>query len=295
MADYDNSRYTYTQVLAGTGYYMKDDMLRYSAGVKTMQEKLNTAGHNCGTPDGKFGNGTDTAVKSFQRSKSLTVDGKAGKATLTVLDKATSGGSSGASTAAKNLKKKFGSIISSFASKYSIGEDVLGGFILTESSGSGFTNGKLLIRFENHIFLKNVSNASKIFKVEDKVHYYYKNGTWKKTHTGNQSSEYDAFNLAIGLNEYYAYYSISMGLPQIMGFNYEVTGFRSPKAMFDDFSISEDNQMKGFCTFIAKYSNGSLLKACQSRDFNKMGAIYNGDGATYGPKLKTNAADYAKA
>lgn len=40
---------------------------------------------------------------------------------------------------------------------------------------------------------------------------------------------------------------------------------------------------------------GSLLKACQSRDFNKMGAIYNGDGATYGPKLKANAADYAKA
>jgi len=42
-----------------------------------------------------------------------------------------------------------------------------------------------------------------------------------------------------------------------------ITGFSSPKAMFQDFSISEDNQMKGFCTFIVKYSNGSLLKACQ--------------------------------
>ena len=221
--------------------------------------------------------------------------GYAGKATLTALDQATSGGSLGASAAAINLKTKFGSIISSFASKYSVGEDVLGGFILTESSESGFTSEKLLIRFENHIFLKNVSNASKTFKVEDKIHYYYKNGTWNKTHTGNQASEYDAFNLAIGINEYYAYYSISMGLPHIMGFHYEVTGFSSPKAMFNDFSISEDNQMKGFCTFITKYSNGSLLKTCQSRDFNKMGAIYNGDGATYGPKLKTNAADYAKA
>ena len=54
MANYDNSRYTYAQVLAGTGYYMKDDSLRYSAGVKTMQGKLNTAGYNCGTADGKF-------------------------------------------------------------------------------------------------------------------------------------------------------------------------------------------------------------------------------------------------
>lgn len=51
---------------------MKDDKLRYSAGVKTMQTKLNTAGYNCSTPDGKFGSGTDTAVRSFQRAKGLT-------------------------------------------------------------------------------------------------------------------------------------------------------------------------------------------------------------------------------
>ncbi len=94
MADYDNSRYTYAQVLAGTGYYMKDDKLRYSAGVKTMQGKLNTAGYNCGTPDGKFGSGTDTGVRNFQRAKGLTVDGKAGKATLTTLDAAGSGSGS---------------------------------------------------------------------------------------------------------------------------------------------------------------------------------------------------------
>ncbi|MDE7323565.1 MAG: peptidoglycan-binding protein [Lachnospiraceae bacterium] len=92
MADYDNSRYTYAQVLAGTGYYMQDDKLRYSAGVKTMQEKLNKVGYNCGTPDGKFGNGTNTAVRNFQKAKALTVDGKAGKNTLAALDKATSGG-----------------------------------------------------------------------------------------------------------------------------------------------------------------------------------------------------------
>lgn len=94
MANYDNSRYTYAQVLAGNGYYMKDDKLRYSAGVKTMQTKLNTAGYNCGTPDGKFGSGTDTAVRKFQKAKKLTVDGKAGKNTLIALNAATSGSSS---------------------------------------------------------------------------------------------------------------------------------------------------------------------------------------------------------
>lgn len=91
MASYDNSRYTYEQVLAGTGYYMKDDNLVYSAGVKTMQTKLNTAGYNCGSADGKFGSNTDTAVRNFQKAYALTVDGKAGKNTLTKLDSVTSG------------------------------------------------------------------------------------------------------------------------------------------------------------------------------------------------------------
>lgn len=93
MANYDNSRYTYAQVLAGIGYYKKDDMLRYSAGVKTMQEKLNKAGHNCGTPDGKFGTNTHNAVYAFQVAQDLKPDCLAGKDTLKKLDSVTSGGS----------------------------------------------------------------------------------------------------------------------------------------------------------------------------------------------------------
>ncbi len=34
MAGYDNSRYTYAQVLSGTGYYKQDSNLKYSSGVK---------------------------------------------------------------------------------------------------------------------------------------------------------------------------------------------------------------------------------------------------------------------
>jgi len=73
MANYNNAAYIYAQVLAGTGYYMKDDLLRYSEGVKTMQTKLNAAGYNCGTPDGKFGTGTNIAVRSFQSAKGLQI------------------------------------------------------------------------------------------------------------------------------------------------------------------------------------------------------------------------------
>lgn len=95
---YDNSRYTYEEVLSGTGYYMQDTQLRFSQGVKTMQEKLNTAGYNCGTPDGRFGSGTDNAVKNFQTAHNLTPNGIADGATLTALDTAASGGDTGEET-----------------------------------------------------------------------------------------------------------------------------------------------------------------------------------------------------
>jgi hypothetical protein len=86
MASYDNSKYTYAQVLNGTGYYKQDSNLKYSSGVKTMQTKLNNTGFWCGTPDGKFGADTDAVVRNFQDAYGITVDGAAGKKTLAKLD-----------------------------------------------------------------------------------------------------------------------------------------------------------------------------------------------------------------
>ncbi len=45
-------------------------------------ESFSVAGYDTGTPDGKFGNCTDTAVRNFHRSNNLGVDGKSGKSTL---------------------------------------------------------------------------------------------------------------------------------------------------------------------------------------------------------------------
>lgn len=93
---YDNSRYTYEGILAGNGhYYTEDSLLRYSKGVEQMQERLNAVDCSCGTPDGKYGPKTTTAVLKFQREHDLRADNKAGKDTLTALDAAFFGGSSG--------------------------------------------------------------------------------------------------------------------------------------------------------------------------------------------------------
>ena len=53
--------------------------------VKQMQQALKNQGYFSGTVDGYFGEGTETAVKAFQRSHGLRVDGEAGPATLRVL------------------------------------------------------------------------------------------------------------------------------------------------------------------------------------------------------------------
>ncbi|MBE5960314.1 MAG: peptidoglycan-binding protein [Lachnospiraceae bacterium] len=49
---------------------------------------MNKLNYNCGTPDGTFGSGTETALKNFQKAHSLTDDGLAGSSTLAAIKKA---------------------------------------------------------------------------------------------------------------------------------------------------------------------------------------------------------------
>lgn len=92
MRKHSNALYTYEQVLAGRGYYSREDQPGYSAGVKMMQKKLNDAGFDCGTPDGLFGENTSRAVYQFQTAHNLKPDCLAGKDTLARLDASGSGG-----------------------------------------------------------------------------------------------------------------------------------------------------------------------------------------------------------
>ena len=87
---YDNSRFTYENVLTGNGYYMQDTST-VSSGVEEMQEKLNLAGFWCGTPDGKFGAHSHEAVCHFQREYNFTANGIVDKDILEKLDEVSAG------------------------------------------------------------------------------------------------------------------------------------------------------------------------------------------------------------
>ncbi|MBQ8536308.1 MAG: peptidoglycan-binding protein, partial [Clostridia bacterium] len=64
------------------------ETLRYrdeGPAVLQMQQALNALGYNTKGADGKFGPGTEEAIRAFQRDQRLNVDGLAGHATLTRL------------------------------------------------------------------------------------------------------------------------------------------------------------------------------------------------------------------
>ncbi|NLJ78762.1 MAG: hypothetical protein GX329_05310 [Tissierellia bacterium] len=78
--------------------------------VRTLQQKLNSLGYNCGSVDGIFGANTLNAVRNFQRRNGLAVDGIVGPATRSKLyggstpsrgGGTSSGGSSSSSSSGK--------------------------------------------------------------------------------------------------------------------------------------------------------------------------------------------------
>ena len=77
----ESASWTVSRLLKRTSPLMKGD------DVKNLQKALIAAGYSCGGKgaDGQFGDNTESAVKKFQKAKGLTVDGKAGKNTITAL------------------------------------------------------------------------------------------------------------------------------------------------------------------------------------------------------------------
>ena len=73
-----------TSGMSSTGYTTLEIGMEGDA-VRTLQKRLKELGYYSGSADGRYGEGTASAVMAFQLRNSLTVDGKAGPATQRVL------------------------------------------------------------------------------------------------------------------------------------------------------------------------------------------------------------------
>ncbi len=168
-----------------------------------------------------------------------------------------------------------------------------------ESGGRGFTPGKPVLRFENHVFWdkwghNNAAKFDQHFRfgghgATGKRHknHAFRNpaGTpWRSFHGGAQTLEYEVFDFASTLaGREPACLSSSFGGPQIMGFNHAACGYKDAATLFTRFAADPRWQVLGFFDFCR--TNG-LVDEIRDRRWVDFGQRYNGDGAVYGPLLK---------
>jgi hypothetical protein len=196
---------------------------------------------------------------------------------------------------------RFGGLIRKLSDIIDIDPGCAVAVLCVESSGKGFSpDGRMIIRFENHKFQKYYGK-----KNPDKFKSHFKNdpskrwtghqfrksptGRWNNFH-GNQSGEWEVFDFAQRLNASAAMLSISMGLPQIMGFNYAAIGYDSVGEMFDNLSNDVRFHILGLFDFIRGSGNTSrMLQALQVGNFEQFASGYNGPGqaSKYGDWIET--------
>ena len=160
--------------------------------------------------------------------------------------------------------------------------------LCVESGGKGFVDDRMIIRFENHVM--DIYWGKKGFEKEFAEYFDYdrksrrndhrfrvsKKSDWEKCHS-SQDMEWKVFEHAKKLSEKHAIYSISMGAPQVMGFNYKSIGYSSPQEMFKFFNKDIRYHLLALFDF-CKY-RPQRIEYLQKKDFYSFSKEYNGTSA----------------
>lgn len=205
----------------------------------------------------------------------------------------------------------YGGLLGRLSDLLSIPVDVIVGVLIAESGGAAFgEDGRMIIRFENHIFWRywgqaNAAIFDQHFRFDRtsaarawRGHQWRPdaNSDWISFH-GNQALEWQVFTFARSLDETAAMLSISMGAPQIMGFNFKRLGYESVQQMFERFSSSAHAQIIGIFDFVkGAAATSPAIQALQRRDYLTFASIYNGSGneTIYADRIRRFAAVFSR-
>ncbi|MBZ0285175.1 MAG: N-acetylmuramidase domain-containing protein [Anaerolineae bacterium] len=215
-------------------------------------------------------------------------------------------GLAGAELAVANTWNAYGNFMTRLADLLNVPVGSLVAVLVAESSGRAFAaDGRMIIRFENHLFWrywgeKNPEIFNRHFKFDTsspknnwKLHQFRPSlqDTWENFH-GTQAKEWNVLAFARALDDRAALFSISMGAPQVMGFNYKLVGYESVQHMFDAFTRSAHAQILAMFDFVKGPSTDSrAIRALQSKDYLTFASIYNGpaNAPTYEGIIKARA------
>ena len=243
---------------------------------------------------------------SVQRVRPSVADGLEAVATAVPADRRlqASASQSGTYRLVADIWNRYGGLLGAMSTKLGIEPAAAVAVLAIESGGQAFgPDGRTLIRFENHLFYNywgknNLAKFNQHFTFDLNQRWVghkwreKANGTWIDFH-GNQSKEWDVFNFAAALDDTAAKLSISMGAPQIVGFNFSVIGYASVQDMFTAFARSDRDQVIGFFDFVnGVLPAGGAVKHLQRKDFTAFATVYNGSGqASYYGGLMKNGYD----
>ncbi|MES2442891.1 MAG: N-acetylmuramidase domain-containing protein [Pseudomonadota bacterium] len=166
-----------------------------------------------------------------------------------------------------------------------------------ESGTLPYIPGKPVLRFENHKFWSGWGeNHAAVFDRHFRFgghgatgaswkNHTFRNpvtGPWRSFH-GTQTKEYEVFNFASTLaTKEAACLACSFGGPQIMGFNHDKCGYRDACSLFDAFGADLRWQVLGFFDFV---TTTDCVRHIRTRQWERFGACYNGNGPVYGPLI----------
>lgn len=148
-----------------------------------------------------------------------------------------------------------------------VGEDEIHAVMDVETRGGGFDNSKRpKMLFEPHIFYRELSGNQRDMAVRMGLAY----PRWKRNYP---KDSYPRLLQAMKINLEAALRSASWGLGQVMGFNHQLAGYVSAKAMVASFLNGEKEQLQGMINFI---KNTHLDDELRNHDWRGFARGYNG-------------------
>lgn len=246
--------------------------------VKELQKLLVNIGYQI-KPDGDFGSGTLSAVKAFQTSQGLKPDGVVGNATLAKL-KVPAAVRPAMSDA--GLQKVADFLGVSVRAVQAVDE-------VESPAGDFLADGRATILYERHIMHRRLKEHG-----VNPTALVSSNPDIVNTKTGGYlggTKEYVRLDKARAIHEEAALESCSWGAFQVMGFHWELLGFKSVQEMVARANESEQGQLDLFARFVK--SQPILVKALKALDWETFARYYNGSGQVPVYKAKLEKA-YAK-
>jgi uncharacterized protein YraI len=185
----------------------------------------------------------------------------------------------------------YGNLIEGLGAEHRIETASAVAVLCVESSGQGFAaDGRMIIRFENHQFWHRWGREHP--EVFERHFRFDADRTWEghrfratargrfEAFHGDQAKEWRVLEFARTLDDTAALQCISMGAPQIMGFNHQAIGHATVQEMFAHFCEHARYHILGLFAFL----DPGMRRALRQRDFESFARAYNGPGQarTYG-------------